>query len=43
MDGKRCFSIRSVGAAPESDGNKRLLGDMLRERRSNFVNTDYLF
>ena len=42
-DALRCFSIRSMVAAPESDGNKRLLGDMLRERRSNFVNTDYLF
>jgi glyceraldehyde-3-phosphate dehydrogenase (NADP+) len=42
-DALRCFSIRSMVAAPESEQNKQLLGDMLRERRSNFVNTDYLF
>jgi glyceraldehyde-3-phosphate dehydrogenase (NADP+) len=42
-DALRCFSIRSMVAAPESELNKGLLSDMLRGRASNFVNTDYLF
>jgi glyceraldehyde-3-phosphate dehydrogenase (NADP+) len=42
-DALRCFSIRSMVAAPVSEPNTRLLGDLLRERASNFVNTDYLF
>jgi glyceraldehyde-3-phosphate dehydrogenase (NADP+) len=42
-DALRCFSIRSMVAAPENASNKELLGGMLRERTSNFVNTDYLF
>jgi glyceraldehyde-3-phosphate dehydrogenase (NADP+) len=42
-DALRCFSIRSMVAAPESDGNKALFRNILRERTSNFVNTDYLF
>jgi glyceraldehyde-3-phosphate dehydrogenase (NADP+) len=42
-DALRCFSIRSMVAAPENPSNKELLSGMLRERTSNFVNTDYLF
>ncbi len=42
-DALRCFSIRSMVAAPENPSNKDLLSGMLRERTSNFVNTDYLF
>ena len=42
-DALRCFSIRSMVAAPETDPNKELLGDILRHRTSNFVTTDYLF
>jgi glyceraldehyde-3-phosphate dehydrogenase (NADP+) len=42
-DALRCFSIRSMVAAPENEWNKELLGDLLRKRTSNFVNTDYLF
>jgi glyceraldehyde-3-phosphate dehydrogenase (NADP+) len=42
-DALRCFSIRSMVAAPGTELNMRLLGDILRERTSNFVNTDYLF
>jgi glyceraldehyde-3-phosphate dehydrogenase (NADP+) len=42
-DALRCFSIRSMVAAPGTPGNTALLGGMLRERTSNFVNTDYLF
>jgi hypothetical protein len=42
-DALRCFSIRSMVAAPETGPNKEMLGDMLRMRTSNFVTTDYLF
>jgi glyceraldehyde-3-phosphate dehydrogenase (NADP+) len=42
-DALRCFSIRSMVAAPETEANRELLGDMLRTRVSNFVNTDYVF
>jgi glyceraldehyde-3-phosphate dehydrogenase (NADP+) len=42
-DALRCFSIRSMVAAPGTDVNTGLLRDIVRERTSNFVNTDYLF
>jgi len=42
-DALRCFSIRSMVAAAESDAGKGLLSEILRDRTSNFVNTDYLF
>ena len=42
-DALRCFSIRSMVAAPQSPLNTVLLRDILAERTSNFVNTDYLF
>ena len=42
-DALRCFSIRSMVAAPETGANQELLADMLRMRVSNFVNTDYVF
>ncbi len=42
-DALRCFSIRSMVAAPGTRANTDLLGGILRERTSNFVNTDYLF
>jgi glyceraldehyde-3-phosphate dehydrogenase (NADP+) len=42
-DALRCFSIRSMVAAADNDAGKELLGGILRERSSNFVNTDYLF
>lgn len=42
-DALRCFSIRSMVATPDTAANKGLLGGMLRDRTSNFVNTDYLF
>ncbi len=41
-DALRCFSVRSMVAAPDTGPNKELLGGILRERTSNFVNTDYL-
>jgi len=42
-DALRCFSIRSMVAAPGGDANRELLRQLLNERTSNFVNTDYLF
>jgi glyceraldehyde-3-phosphate dehydrogenase (NADP+) len=42
-DALRCFSIRSMVAAAESEAGTGLLSGILRERTSNFVNTDYLF
>jgi hypothetical protein len=42
-DALRCFSIRSMVAAPEEEANRMLLKDILNGRTSNFVNTDYLF
>ncbi len=42
-DALRCFSIRSMVAAPGSKTNTDLLGSILSERTSNFVSTDYVF
>jgi len=42
-DALRCFSIRSMVAAPEGEANQALLRDLLNGRTSNFVNTDYIF
>jgi glyceraldehyde-3-phosphate dehydrogenase (NADP+) len=42
-DALRCFSIRSMVAAPETALNKDVLSEILSARTSNFVNTDYLF
>jgi glyceraldehyde-3-phosphate dehydrogenase (NADP+) len=42
-DALRCFSIRSMVAAPEDATNRDLLRDILLHRTSNFINTDYLF
>ena len=42
-DALRCFSIRSMVAAPEDGTNRDLLRDILLGRTSNFINTDYLF
>jgi glyceraldehyde-3-phosphate dehydrogenase (NADP+) len=42
-DALRCFSIRSMVAAPGEEANRELLREMLNGRTSNFVNTDYLF
>jgi glyceraldehyde-3-phosphate dehydrogenase (NADP+) len=42
-DALRCFSIRSMVAAPGTPSNTGLLRDIVRERTSNFVSTDYLF
>lgn len=42
-DALRCFSIRTMAAAPETDANKALFREILHSRASNFINTDYIF
>jgi glyceraldehyde-3-phosphate dehydrogenase (NADP+) len=42
-DALRAFSIRSMVAAPQGDVNEQLLREILTERTSNFINTDYIF
>jgi glyceraldehyde-3-phosphate dehydrogenase (NADP+) len=42
-DALRVFSIRTLVAARAEDLNKRILADILRERRSRFLSTDFIF
>jgi len=42
-DALRCFSIRTMVATPAGKANQTLLREILNERSSGFVNTDYLF
>jgi hypothetical protein len=42
-DALRCFTIRSLVAAPVDGANRALLREILLGRTSNFINTDYLF
>lgn len=42
-DALRVFSIRSMVAARDVAANHAILGDIVRERRSAFVSTDWLF
>jgi len=41
-DALRCFSIRTLVAAKGTPGNKTLIADILRQRRSSFLSTDFL-
>lgn len=41
-DALRAFSIRSMVAAKQSDPSKALLGAIVREHHSKFVNTDFI-
>lgn len=42
-DALRVFSIRTLVATKALDGNKALLSEILRNRDSSFLTTDYLF
>ncbi len=42
-DALRVFSIRTLVAAKTEEINKELFSQILRERKSNFLNTDYIF
>jgi glyceraldehyde-3-phosphate dehydrogenase (NADP+) len=42
-DALRSFSIRSMIAAKETEASKALLRDVVQQRRSKFISTDFLF
>jgi len=42
-DALRVFSIRTIVAAKETDRNKAILREIVRERRSNFLSKDDIF
>ena len=41
-DALRCFSIRSLVAAKETEDNRRLIRKILRGRKSKFLSTDFI-
>ncbi|WP_298439107.1 NADP-dependent glyceraldehyde-3-phosphate dehydrogenase [Geobacter sp.] len=41
-DALRAFSIRTLVAAKESEPNKGIIADIVREHRSNFLSTDFI-
>jgi len=42
-DALRVFSIRSLVAAKSSELNKEIITDILKENKSNFLSTDFIF
>jgi glyceraldehyde-3-phosphate dehydrogenase (NADP+) len=42
-DALRVFSIRTIVAAKTTAENKQLVGQILRNRESTFLSTDYIF
>jgi len=42
-DALRCFSIRTLVAAKGEPLNREIVTRIVRERKSNFLSTDYLF
>lgn len=42
-DALRVFSIRTLVAAKDQPGNKAILADIVRNRRSSFLTTDFIF
>ncbi len=42
-DALRVFSIRTMVAVKETEGNKRILTEILRDNKSNFLSTDFIF
>ena len=42
-DALRVFSIRSLVAAKSTDLNKEIITSILKENRSNFLSTDFIF
>jgi glyceraldehyde-3-phosphate dehydrogenase (NADP+) len=42
-DALRVFTIRTLVAVKESDQNKRILTEILQEKKSNFLSTDFIF
>lgn len=41
-DALRIFSIRIVVAARETEGNRQIIGDIVRGRKSHFLSTDFM-
>jgi glyceraldehyde-3-phosphate dehydrogenase (NADP+) len=41
-DALRVFSIRTLVAAKETDLNKTIVGEIIKERASNFLSTDFI-
>ena len=41
-DALRVFSIRTLVAAKESELNKKIIGEIIKERTSNFLSTDFI-
>ncbi|MEO1146557.1 MAG: NADP-dependent glyceraldehyde-3-phosphate dehydrogenase, partial [Cyanobacteria bacterium J06638_22] len=41
-DALRAFSIRTLVAAKEQDLNKTLITEIVRNRKSNFLSTDFI-
>ena len=42
-DALKVFSIRTLVAAKENDLNKQIITDILKEQKSNFLSTDFIF
>ncbi|MBS1680280.1 MAG: NADP-dependent glyceraldehyde-3-phosphate dehydrogenase [Bacteroidetes bacterium] len=42
-DALRSFSIRSLVATKITDDNKKIIGNIIRNRESDFLSTDYIF
>lgn len=42
-DALRVFTIRTLVAAKQTPANRAILEDVLRNRRSSFLSTDFLF
>ncbi len=42
-DALRVFSIRTLFAAKENEGNKKIITTILKDDYSNFLNTDFIF
>ena len=42
-DALRVFSIRTLGATRFQEANKELISDIIRNRQSSFLTTDYIF
>lgn len=42
-DALRVFTIRTLVATKENEDNKKILTEILRERKSNFLSTDFIF
>ncbi|HSA32022.1 MAG TPA: aldehyde dehydrogenase family protein, partial [Candidatus Omnitrophota bacterium] len=42
-DALKVFSIRSLVAAKDTDTNKSIIDEIVKEHKSNFLSTDYIF